>query len=202
MADGTAYAFIRIKGTGRNWQPIHDRLAETDFDAVSPASVWGCFHGLFGIASNELVIVTSGTPDSVARSVEGLANAPDISIVDSLLLEPTVRPTRDDARTREGLYVFRFFDVRNADVDEVARLSNEAWTTFENTEDYDAVPQGLWCQLDRAQEHGKMLLLTWYGGLDSWQTSRQPAPAARENFQQRHLLTQGTIAYATRLITR
>ena len=39
-------------------------------------------------------------------------------------------------------------------------------------------------------------------GLDSWQTSRQPAPAARENFQQRHLLTQGTIAYATRLITR
>jgi hypothetical protein len=46
-----------------------------------------------------------------------------------------------------------------------------------------------------------MLLLTWYDGLGSWQTSRQPAPDARENFRRRHALTAGTIAYATRLLT-
>ena len=46
-----------------------------------------------------------------------------------------------------------------------------------------------------------MLLVTWYDGFDSWQNSRNPDPAARENFRRRHALTTGTIAYATRLLT-
>ncbi len=96
--------------------------------------------------------------------------------------------------------MFRFFDVRNADVEEIAALSNEAWITFEDTDAYAAEPQALFCQADRSEERGVMLLLTWYDGLVSWQTSRKPAPESRENFQRRHALTAGTIAYATRLV--
>ena len=83
----------------------------------------------------------------------------------------------------------------------IAALSKEAWTTFEDTDDYRAEPQALFCQRDRSQKEGRMLLLTWYDGLESWQTSRQPAPAATQNFRRRHQLTRGTIAYATRLLT-
>jgi len=41
------------------------------------------------------------------------------------------------------LYVFRFFEVRNADVEEVADLSRQAWETFENSDAYLSEPQGL-----------------------------------------------------------
>jgi hypothetical protein len=46
-----------------------------------------------------------------------------------------------------------------------------------------------------------MLFLTWYDGLESWQTSRDPHPAARENFLQRAALTQRTVALATRFVS-
>ena len=93
-------------------------------------------------------------------------------------------------------------DRPSADVEEIAALSQEAWTTFEDTDAYRAEPQGLFCLADRSDERGVMLLLTWYDGLGSWVTSRRPAPAARENFVRRHALTAGTIAYATQLIRR
>ena len=111
-----------------------------------------------------------------------------------------MRPDHAQALTRPGLYVFRFFAVRNVDVGEIARLSREAWTTFESTNAYRAEPQGLFCQRDRRDANGVMLLCTWYDGLESWQTSREPPPEAAENFRRRHALTHGTIAYATRLI--
>jgi hypothetical protein len=45
-----------------------------------------------------------------------------------------------------------------------------------------------------------MLLCTWYDGFASWETSRAPAAAARENFRRRHALTASTWAIATRLV--
>ena len=83
----------------------------------------------------------------------------------------------------------------------VARGRNlDVFTQAETVDAYRAEPQGLFCQRDRSAEHGRMLLLTWYDGLNSWQASRQPPQAARENFQRRHALTNGTVAYATRLV--
>ena len=111
-----------------------------------------------------------------------------------------MRPTDREPPTRPGLYVFRFFDVNNADVDEIAKLSFEAWTTFETTDAYRAQPQGLFCQNDRTDVRGIMLLCTWYDGLESWQTSRSPPAEAADNFRRRHQLTFGTIAYAANLV--
>ena len=128
-----------------------------------------------------------------------LANAPPASsnsICSSRLSDRERSPL-----TRPGLYVFRFFDVNNADVDEIAQLSREAWTTFESTASYRAEPQGLFCLTRSTAAAGLMLLCTWYDGLESWQVSREPPPEAAENFRRRHALTYGTIAYATRLIT-
>ena len=92
------------------------------------------------------------------------------------------------------------FDVDHGDVDEVARLSSEAWTSFEHTDAYAAQPQGLFAEVDRSGSRGVMVLLTWYDSLDSWRTSRTPAPLAADNFRRRRALTHGTIAYATRLV--
>ena len=192
------YAFSRLKTSGRDFRPVYEQLRRDADGALAPAAVWGAFHGLFGVGSNELIVVTYG---NVASVDETLARRDDVVGVETLLLEPTVRPTEDAPRDREGLYVFRFFDVAHKDVDEIAALSFEAWRDFETADDYQAIPQGLFRQHDTSAATGKMLLCTWYDGLNSWQTSRTPPGAASERFRRRHQLTQGTIAYATRLLT-
>ena len=192
------YAFSRLKTSGRDFRPVYEQLRRDADGALAPAAVWGAFHGLFGVGSNELIVVTYG---DVAGVDETLARRDDVVDVETLLLEPTVRPTEDAPRDREGLYVFRFFDVAHKDVDEIAALSFEAWRDFETADDYQAIPQGLFRQHDTSAATGKMLLCTWYDGLNSWQTSRTPPGAASERFRRRHQLTQGTIAYATRLLT-
>ena len=192
----STFAFQRIGGRERDWQPMREAVLA----ALPSERIWGTFHGLFGVASNELIAVTVGEDAAVAASVETVAGLDAVRDATSLRLVPTVRPTDSEPLTREGLYVFRFFEVAHRDVEEIAALSAEAWKTFETVDAYRAEPQGLFCQRDRSAERGKMLLLTWYDGLNSWQTSRRPPERARENFQKRHALTAGTIAYATRLV--
>lgn len=191
------FAFLRIRGRERDWPAVREAVVS----ALPAERVWGTFHGLFGIASNELVAVTVGDDAAVADSVETVSGLDTVEGAASLTLVPTVRPTHSRPLTREGLYVFRFFEVAHRDVEEIAALSAEAWKSFETVDEYRAEPQGLFCQRDRSAERGRMLLLTWYDGLNSWQTSRQPPRHARENFQRRHALTAGTVAYATRLVT-
>ncbi len=191
------YAFSRLKATGRDFRPAYDRLCADEYAALAPAHLWGVFHGLFGVAANELIVVTYGEVAGVGAAIAALD---EVSEADTLLLEPTVRPTTHERRTQEGLYVFRFFDVAHKDVDEIASLSFEAWKDFETATDYAAVPQGLFRQHDTSAATGKMLLCTWYDGLNSWQASRTPPGQASARFRRRHALTQGTIAYATRLL--
>ena len=123
-----------------------------------------------------------------------------VEIREALLLAPTVRPESTAPCERPGLYVFRFFEVATVDVSEGAALSRQAWETYENADNYASEPQGLFRPAGTASESGRMLLVTWYDGLESWQTSRRPHPKARENFQRRRELTRGTMALATRLV--
>lgn len=189
------YGFLRLGGD-EGWRGLHEALA----GALPAGQLWGAFQGLFGVGSNELIAVTMGSAAEVARSIDAAASLSAVQSMESLTLAPTARPRQRAPRTRAGLYVFRFFDVANADVEEVAALSQTAWETFEAADAYRAAPQALFCEQDRTAERGQMLLVTWYEDLTSWQTSRRPPEAARRNFQQRQQLTASTIAYATRLI--
>ena len=117
------YAFSRLTADDRNFNKAFDALRADNHAALGPAELWGAFHGLFGVASNELIVVTYG---AMADVNDAIAATPGVVSVDTLLLQPTVRPTKDEPRTREGLYVFRFFDVAHKDVDEIAALSFEA----------------------------------------------------------------------------
>ncbi|MFQ5699258.1 MAG: hypothetical protein ACE5IL_13355 [Myxococcota bacterium] len=196
----TPFAFLRIRSEQRSFRSAYARLSARDFAILAPASLWGAFFGLFGIGSNEMILVSHGERDALDTSIEALSAAKGIEITDALILDATVRPTRADPVTREGLYVLRFFDVEHRQVEEIVALSKAAWDRFEETDAYRAEPLALFCQHDRTEETGRMLLVTWYDGLGSWQTSRRPAPQATELFRRRHALTLGTVAYATRLI--
>lgn len=196
-----SYCYLHLAGEGRDTEALEAALKDGILGAwrQTGITVWGIWEGLFGIASNALIVVAAanGERDEAAFT----AGLPDsVRVVEALLLVPTVRPVDATPCDEPGLYVFRFFEVRNADADEIARLSNEAWTTFENTDAYQAEPQGLFRQQDLSAPRGRMLLVTWYDGLASWQTSRRPAPEAMENFLRRRELTFGTEALAARLV--
>ena len=192
------FAFSRLQTNGPNFRPMYEAVVRSEREKLGEAGIWGAFFGLFGLASNEMILVTTG---DVADMDDRLSAIDPVQSVETLYLEPTVRPVDYESRTREGLYVFRFFDVRNSDVDEIAQLSKTAWETFEISDQYQAIPQALFCEQARTQEVGKMLLCTWYDGLNSWQVSRTPAPEASANFRARGQLTLNTKPYATRLIT-
>ena len=191
------YAYVRLRTTSRDFRTAYDALRADGFRALRPAQLWGAFHGLFGIGSNELLVVAFGDVAELQPRLEAL---PGVAVAETLLLEPTVRPTAFVQRAREGLYVFRFFSVAHANVDEIAALSAVAWQDFEHAEAYQAVPQGLFKQQNRTAAHGRMLLCTWYDGLSSWQASRSPPGEASARFRRRAELTTDTVAYATRLL--
>ena len=112
------FAFLRIGGRQRDWGPVHEAL----LSALPAERIWGAFHGLFGVGSNEIIAVTVGDDAAVAESIETVAGLDAVERVESLTLVPTVRPTDRAPLTREGLYVFRFFDVAHRDVEEIASL--------------------------------------------------------------------------------
>ena len=93
---------MRLRAAGRSWADGYARLRESD---PHGAGIWGAFYGLFGIGSNELVLVlhTEG-----ATPIQAVTRA-GFEVVESHVLVPTVRPDKFEPLTRPGLYVFRFF---------------------------------------------------------------------------------------------
>ena len=196
------YCYLQLRGDGRDSAALKAALSDAAGTwRQAGITIWGVWEGLFGIASNELIVVAAASGERPEKDFSDVLDGRAISIRDSLLLAPTVRPEGTAPCREPGLYVFRFFEVATADVAEVAELSRQAWETFENADNSQSEPQGLFRPFDQSIDSGRMLLVTWYDGLESWQTSRAPDPAAVENFKRRRALTRGTLALATRLIT-
>lgn len=196
-----SYQFLRLRAPGRDTAELLKRLRDSTLPRLRDdgAECWGLWQGLFGIASSELFMMAAVPGDRTMPEPAGYL-PPEASVVDSVALSSTVRPSAIEPVTGEGLYVFRFFEVQLSDCDEIVALSREAWETFEGSDRYASRPMGLFAPRGGDGGSGRMLLVTWYDGFASWETSRAPAPEARRNFQRRHALTSGTVAYATRLV--
>lgn len=167
-------------------------LAEVDNGQHFDGDLWGVFTGLFGLASNELIVISYQAVESQAPTISAHA-------VDHELWQATAKPLEFSPCRKSGLYVFRRFHVAAQDVEEVVQLSSQAWQTFAGAQEYEALPLGLFRPPEDAQGMVKLMLLTWYDSFASWQISRQPAADAAANFARRHALTQTTYAIATQL---
>jgi hypothetical protein len=149
---------------------------------------WGLFPGLFGLATNEVYWLAN---DAALTAVQ----ESDMQVLQRLTLRPTVRPTSFVPPDKAGIYVFRWFEVSESKIDEVVRLSNEAWQSFEGG--FDTEVKGLFTV--QGQSPYGMVLVTWYKDLAVWQASRDPAPEARQNFSARQALLDSALPIATRL---
>jgi hypothetical protein len=202
MPSDSLFHWARLRTNGRNFTALAEQLVSTTLPALSSlgGKPWAVANGLFGFWTNELLLVTTW-PRAADASTLLTPNLPEgAEIVEQHNFVATARPVDDTPLSSPGLYVHRFFEVRNADVDRFVALSEEAWNTFENTSEYAAQPQGLFCQRDRSDESGLMLLVTWYDRFESWERSRTPPPEAETNFRARAMLTRRSMAFATRLV--
>ena len=186
------FKLYRIKDSARS---SSTRLVERIIADEHPSS-WGVFPGLFGLATNELYWVLSGEDTGLPEWMG------EFEIVSQTSLTATVRPQDFVPRTTPGIYVFRWFQVDRSKIDEVVRLSNEAWRTFEGG--FDTEVQGLFevkPDFTVGEVDCAMLLVTWYRDLSVWQDSRAPDPEARERFIARQQLLDSAVPIATRLET-
>jgi hypothetical protein len=208
MSDSIGFLHLRLRSDRMDAAALHVEL-RSGMDArlaAFGAQIWSSFQGLFGLHSRELILVLA-YPLQRAAFVDDIQSwlPTGVSIVERYSWVPTTRPGSAAPLTGEGLYVLRFFDIRQRDADEIAAISRAAWETFEVSERYASKPLALFKEQVKAnasvEVQGRMLLITWYDGFASWQTSRQPAPAAVDHFKRRAALTSGTIAYACKLLT-
>jgi hypothetical protein len=198
----TSYRISLLKDPSSN--SLKNLLADID-ERVMPAvkgdgvSHYGAFAGLFGLASNEAYVITNCADDS-HPDIDGALTATGLTLLNGNSMTPTVRPTDHGERTTEGIYVFRWFEVWNRDVELIVNLSQRAWLSFE--EGFDTQVQGLFREETAAGDMGQMLLLTRYTSLAVWEDSRTPSVEARELFRQRHELMAEAKPFCTRLHLR
>lgn len=152
-------------------------------------AVFGTFLSLFGLASNELYVITRGDQTTLPQLPDGMA------LLESSTFLPTIRPAEHNPAKALGIYVFRWFQVAAENVDEIVALSGEAWPDFERS--FETKVQGLFVEDSESPE--QMLLLTWYKDLSVWEASRHPPESSRENFLRRHRLTRQARPIATML---
>jgi hypothetical protein len=189
----------------------------------------GVFMGLFGLGNHELLVMLSLrdeqhknddrlqadpaqdraqelSQDLSSEAFRSLTHLlpPGFEVTQWQSMQATVRPHTDAPFDRAGVYVFRWFFMPQAHIDEAVALSVAGWETFERQDDLDASegyrtePMGLFA-LRSDKESGALLLVTWYDSMTSWERSRTPDPRATANFRRRAALTTSIVAYATRL---
>jgi hypothetical protein len=158
--------------------------------------IWGIWHGLFGLAANQLILMTAHS-----KQLDEWQDLADCEVLSRTVLRPTVRPLSAEPLDDPGIYVFRDFWLPGAAIEEAVSLSSAAWQTFEDVESYGAKPIGLFepANVIRTGQETILSLLTWYPDFASWETSREPDPQARQRFSTRRNLTRTTSAIATRL---
>jgi hypothetical protein len=171
------------------------RLLSVIRERSKAMSNWGVFPGLFGLGTNEAYWVVEG-----AVSAPPIAPDEQIQLISQTTLTPTLRPETFAPVEKEGVYVFRWFELPMSHVEEVVQLSGKAWETFESG--FDTEVQGLFTTqppFSSGLSYYQMLLVTWYRDLSVWQDSRAPDDQARELFQKRQSLLESARPIATRL---
>ena len=102
------YAFSRLTADDRNFNKAFDALRADNCAALGAAELWGAFHGLFGVASNELIVVTYG---AVADVNEAIAATPGVVRVDTLAARADRAPRPKTNRVLARAYTYSGFST-------------------------------------------------------------------------------------------
>lgn len=203
-----SFVYLRYQSEPRAIQTDAARVREpfAGLATATNGTLFGCWRSLVGLGLGRdegLALLSYATPDEAMAAIEA---APDalgagkLDMVEAQRLEASVRPTSDAPPEYPGVYVFRWFEVDEANWPAFRDLSDAAWPNMESV--FDVNICGFW----RSQEQNQdihVLLLTRYADLSVWEASRwwkNPSSAADESmkrFKSRNELINRTVAYPT-----
>jgi heme-degrading monooxygenase HmoA len=180
------YEYRRFRVAPGQWDAFVERLRA----AAGPA-LFGVWRGQIGLEANEGIAMTAwADEEALAAGARSLAKVfADARESHAERVVATLRPDAPTPPERSGVYAFRFFELADSDWDEFASLSERAWPGFESG--FDAKICGFFRSLDVAPPAARVLLVTRYASLATWEASR--ADVSRDEFQRRHKLTRATI---------
>ncbi len=81
------YHWLRVRAPERSWNDAYGRFSENELPG---AEIWGAFYGLFGLGSNELMLVIHADGAAPLREL----TAAGFEVVDSRAFVSTVRPPK------------------------------------------------------------------------------------------------------------
>ncbi|MGE3073832.1 MAG: hypothetical protein AB7N24_07040 [Dehalococcoidia bacterium] len=202
MTTDSVFHWTRIAAPGTNFAALGRHIEEQTLPAIEAlgGQRWALAHGLFGLWNHEVIFVTAWPAESDPAPVVARNLPAGALVAASYDFVPTVRPGSEAPLTKPGIYVHRLFGVDAENVERFVALSDTAWKTFENADEYRSQPQGLFRQRIHPRSDGLMLLVTWYDRLESWERSRTPPPEAAANFRERSMITTRSVAFPTRLL--
>ena len=168
-----------------------------DATATLGGHLWGAWHGApgLGLRSDAVLLFTVWPDDAAAgAATELMAAAPAVITVEGTPLHATARPVDEQPVTGDGVWVFRDFEIASEDAERFVELSASAWTTFEAR--FDVRIDGLFRAPDPTADTARLLLVTRYADLATWEASRsaEADPESWERFLERRALTRGTRA--------
>jgi hypothetical protein len=166
----------------------------------SGGALFGCWRSLvgLGLARDEGIAVSAYASEAAAHA----APAPEfagLACSERRVIEASVRPTSDAPPQYEGVYVFRWFDIDEADWEDFRDMSDAAWPNMEQV--FDVNICGFWRARDVDAPAASVLLLTRYADLSVWEASRwwrnpdAAADASMSRFKKRNEIINATVAY-------
>lgn len=159
---------------------------------------WIVAGGPMGIGwhSDELAAVAAVTDGDVAGELHAAAgDDAAVTAVERLAVAARADTT---SRPQPGVLALRWFELAAGDWDEFLDLSTGAWDGFEGA--HTSTVLGLFRSLSCAEPDARALLVTWYGSLADWESSRRTVRAtdgveadAGRRFRRRHEITRRSI---------
>lgn len=166
---------------------VHGALAER---------AWVVAGGPMGIGwhSDEMAMLLPGSAD-VARKTSDLGDGVATVAVERLT---SVARADEEVRPEPGVLALRWFELAASDWAEFLDLSVGAWGGFEGA--HTSTVLGLFRSEDCPEPDARALLVTWYGSLADWESSRRTVRATRgeeaeagRRFRRRHEITRRSI---------
>lgn len=200
------YGFHRVFCRPRRWREAGERIAGLGKGLEREGgTLYGVWRSQIGRPRDELTVLTQwdGTRAGTDALDSLLAPVADIVDLDSVLLEPTLRPESPQPPTRQGNYAFRWFTLPESNWPEFIELCAAAWPGFEAS--YDSQVIGLWREPQAGDGICRSLLLTRRPDLAMWERSKLPQgedeAEVRRKLSRRYDLCDSTEVYTTTLLT-
>ena len=154
-----------------------------------------------GLSDTQLAVMLAWPEASVGADVldKAVTALDGVAAVHTRTLVPLYLAAGLRVPTGQGFYVHREERYRPADVNEVVRLSEEAWETWEPA--WGARVTGLYRERPDVSDQARLLRIVWYPSHERWIETRESErdPESRERFvARRQLQLEGSrVAIAT-----